>query len=144
MPTQKNEKEVLMKRLVTGEPLYKQTRTEESVLENPRKVVGAARIKKIPTFTPVTSREDKVSGSKRKDICQKFGMQMLVERVDRYDFRKSLACAPAGNTFAQIADGFIDGAKKELQKIISTQTNRPSVNVAGEGDRVLHPRTDTK
>ena len=130
MSTQKNKEEVLMKRLVPGEPLYKQTRIEGEVHDEPRKT---------PTFTTVIPKKNKVSGSKRRDTRQKSGMQMLVERVDRYDFRKSLARAPARNTFGQIANKDIDDAKKELQKLIAKKTKKTSMNVAGEGDRGPSP-----
>ena len=43
--TQKNEEEVLMKRLATGEPAQKHTRIEEPAHEDAGKVVGAARIR---------------------------------------------------------------------------------------------------
>ena len=62
-------------------------------------------------------------------------MQVLGERVERNDFLKSLACAPAGITFGQIANGDVDSVKKELQMIIAQKVKRTSVNVAGEGDR---------
>ena len=66
-------------------------------------------------------------------------MQVLDERVGRYDFLKSLACAPAVITFRQLANGDVDNVKEELHKIIAKKVKRISVKVAGEGDRALHP-----
>ena len=68
-------------------------------------------------------------------------MQMLGERLERYYFFKSLACASAGITFGQIANGDVDNVKKELQKIIANKVKRTSVNVAGESDRGPLPQT---
>ena len=66
-------------------------------------------------------------------------MQVLGERVERYDFLKSLVCAPARITIGQIANGDVGNVKKELQKIIAKKLKRTSVNVAGEGDRGPSP-----
>ena len=84
-------------------------------------------------------KKKKASGNKKKDTRQKSAMQVLGDRVERYDFLKSLACAPAGITFGQIANGDVDNVKKELQKIIAKKVKRTSVNVAGEGDRGPSP-----
>ena len=130
--TQTNEEEALMKRLETGEPAQKHTRIEEPVYEDADKVVGATRIRRRPTFTPVPPKKKEVTSSKKEDTRQKTAMQVLGERVERYDFLKSLACAPAGITFGQIANGDVDNVKKELQKIIAKKVKRTSVNIAGE------------
>ena len=61
-------------------------------------------------------------------------MQVLDERVERYDFLKSLVCAPTRIKIGQIANGDVYNKKKELQKIIAKKLKRTSVNVAGEGD----------
>ena len=66
-------------------------------------------------------------------------MQVLGERVERYDIHKSLACAPDRITVRQIANGDVDNVKKELQKTIERNMKRTSVNVAGEGDRGSSP-----
>ena len=65
--TQKNEEEVLMKQLATGEPAQRYSRIGETVRENAEKVVGAARIGRRPTFTPTGSKKKKASGSKKKN-----------------------------------------------------------------------------
>ena len=116
---QKNEKEVLMKRLVSGEPAQKHTCIEEPVYEDVDKLVGAARIRRRPKFTLVPLKIKKVSCSKKKDTRQKSAIQVLGQIFDRYDFLKILACAPAGITFGRIANGDVDNVKKELQKIIA-------------------------
>ena len=66
-------------------------------------------------------------------------MQVLEERVKRYDFFKSLVCAPGGITIGQMSNGDIDNVKKELPKIISKKVKRSSVNVANEADRGSSP-----
>ena len=66
-------------------------------------------------------------------------MQVLSERVERYDFLKSLACALAGITSGQIANGDVDNLKKELQIIIAKKAKRTFMNVAGEGERGNSP-----
>ena len=62
---QKNEEEVLMKRMTSGEPAQKHTHIEEPIHEDAGKVVGAARIGRRPTFTPMESKKKKASGNKR-------------------------------------------------------------------------------
>ena len=119
-----------MKRLATGEPTQKHTRIEEPVYEDADKVVGATRVRRRPNFTPVLPKKKKVSSSKKKYTRQKTAMQVLGERVERYGFLKSLACAPAGITFGQIANGDVDNVKKELQKIIAKKVKRTSVNMS--------------
>ena len=79
------------------------------------------------------------SSSKKKGTPQWWAVQVLGERFEWFDFLKSFACAPAGITFEQIANGDVDKAKKELQKIISRKARRTSVNVAGEDDRGPSP-----
>ena len=137
--TQKNEEEVLMKRLATGEPVQKHTHTEELEYEDADKVVGATRVRRRPTFTPVPPKKKKVSGNRKKDTRQKSARQVLGERIERYDFLKSHACAPAGIAFGQIPNEDVDNVKKELQKIIAKKVKRISVNIAGEDDRGPSP-----
>ena len=84
----------------------------------------AAGIRRRPTFTPVPPRKKKVSSSKKKDTRHKSAMQVLGERVERFDFLKSLACASAGITFEQIANGDVDNVKKVLRKIIAKKVQR--------------------
>ena len=60
---------------------------------------------------------------------------MLGKRIERSDFLKSLACAPAGITFGQTANRNAHGVRKELQKIIAKKMKRNSVNVADGGHR---------
>lgn len=57
---------------------------------------------------------------------------MIRERVERYRFLKSLMCAPDGINFEQIANGDVDGDRKELLKIIEKKMKRTSIHVAGE------------
>ena len=114
---QKNEEELLMKRLDTGEPAQKHTRIEEQVYEDAGKVVRAAKVRRRQTFTPVPPQKQKVSSSKKKDICQKSAMQVLGERFERYYFLKSLVCALAGITFGQTENIDVGNVKKELQKL---------------------------
>ena len=64
--TQKNEEEVLMKRLATEEPAHKQTHIEEPVHEDPRKVVGAAGIRRRLTYTGIEPNKRKFQIRKRK------------------------------------------------------------------------------
>ena len=116
---QKDEEEVLMKHLATGKLAQKHTRIEEPVREQAERAVGAARIRRRPTFTPIESKKKKVSVIKKKYARQKSAMQVLGGRVERYDFLKIPVCAPAGITFGQIAIRGVDNAKKELQKIIA-------------------------
>ena len=80
-----------MKRMAAGEPVQKHTRIEEPVHEDAGKVVGAARIRRRPTFTSMESKNKKASGNKKNDTRQKSAMKVLGERVERYDFLKSLA-----------------------------------------------------
>ena len=82
----------------------------------------------------------KVSSSKKTDTRQKCAMQVLGERVERYDFGKSLASTAAGITFGQTANGDVDYVKKELQKIIPKKAKRTSMNIAGEGERGTSPQ----
>ena len=65
--TQKNEEEVLMKRLATGEPAQKHTCVEETVREVADKLVGAAKVKQRPKFTPMEPRKKKASGNNNVD-----------------------------------------------------------------------------
>ena len=51
-------------------------------------------------------------------------MQAFRERVERFDFLKSFAWAPAGYAFKQIENWDVDDAKKELQKIIAIKVKR--------------------
>ena len=77
--TQKNEEEVLMKRLATGEPTQKHTRTEEPVHEDADKLVGAIRIRRRPNFTQIVPKKKKASGNKKKDALQKSSSLVLGE-----------------------------------------------------------------
>ena len=61
-------------------------------------------------------------------------MQVLGGRVERYGFLESLACAPAGIIFGQIANGDVDNVKKGLQNIMEKRVKRTSLNIAVEGD----------
>ena len=128
---QKNKEEVLMKRVATGEPVQKLTCIEQPVHEDADKVVRLARIRRRPTFTSMESKKKKAFGNKKKDTPQKSAMQVLRERVERYDFFQNLFCAPARITFGQIANGDVENVKKELQKIIAKKAKKTSVNVAG-------------
>ena len=131
----KNEDEMPMKHINTVESAHEYTSIEEPLHEDSGKVVGTVAIRKRPAFTTMEPKKKKVAGSKKKGILLKSAMQMLGERVERYDFLEFLACAPAGITFGQIAIGYIETVKKGLQKIIAKKLKRISVNVAGEGDR---------
>ena len=82
-------------------------------------------------------KKKKASGTKKNDSCRNSAIQILGERVERYNFLKSLACAPAGITFGQIANEGVDNVKKELQRIFAKKVKRTSVNATGEGNR--HP-----
>ena len=63
----KNEEEVLVKRLATGELAQKYTRIAEPVYEDAGKVVAAERVRRSSNFTPVPPKKKKVSISKKKD-----------------------------------------------------------------------------
>ena len=89
--TQKREGGVLRKLMATGEPAQKHARVREAVHGDAGKVVGAARIRREPTFTPMESKKKKASENKKKDESQKSIMQVLGERVERYGFLKILA-----------------------------------------------------
>ena len=54
------------KRLATEEPAHKQTHIEEPVHEDPRKVVGAAGIRRRPTYTAIEPNKRKFQVRKRK------------------------------------------------------------------------------
>ena len=111
--SQKNEEEVLTKQLPTGETAQNHTRIEETVREDTGKVVGAARISRRPTFTLMEPTKKKSPGNKKKDTREKSAMQVLSERVERYYFLKTLACAPAEIIFGQIANRDFDNVNKE-------------------------------
>ena len=121
-----------MKRLATGEPAHKHTRIEEPVYEDADKVVGATKVRRGPTFTPVPSKKKKVASSKKKDIRQKTSMQVLGERVERYNFLKSLACAPAGIKFwanskwgwVQCEEGATENNRKKGEENFSEHRRR--------------------
>ena len=68
---QKNEEEVLMKRLATGEPAQKHTCVEETVREVADKVFGAAKVRRRPKFTPMEPRKNKASGNKNVDLVHR-------------------------------------------------------------------------
>ena len=70
-------------RLVTGETALKQARIEEIVREDSKKVIGAAGLRRRPTFVPVPLYKKKVSSSNKKDTHQKSAMQVLGERSER-------------------------------------------------------------
>ena len=61
-------------------------------------------------------------------------MQVLGERVERYDLLKNLTCARDVITFRQIAKGSMDNVKIELEGTIAKNVKRNSVNIASEGD----------
>ena len=84
-------------------------------------------------------KKKKAFGNKKKDTRQKSATQVIGERVERYDLLKSLACAPAGIKFGEIANGDVGNVKKDLQKIIAKKMARTSVNVAGEDDHDPSP-----
>ena len=69
--SQKNEEEVLTKRIASAEPAQKRTGIEEPIYEDAGKVVGAALTRRRSKFTPVSPKKKKVSSSKRKDTRQK-------------------------------------------------------------------------
>ncbi len=125
---------VLMKRFATGDPVQKQIRFEEYLpqVEDQNQVLGAARVRRRTIFTTKERPQKKTYGTKKKDTRQKSGIQALGERTERYDLRNSLATAPAGITFEQIATGDVDKFRKELHKIIAKKVTRSSVNVTGE------------
>ena len=64
--TEKNEQEVLMKRLAIGEPAQKHTRIEGPVREDADKVVVGAGVRRRPTFTTMESKKKKASEARRK------------------------------------------------------------------------------
>ena len=81
---------------------------------------------------------------KKKDTCQKSAIQVLGERVERYDLLISFACAPAGITVGQIASGDVDNVKKDLQASIAKKVKITSTIVAGEDDPGTSPQTVIK
>ncbi len=83
-------------------------------------------------FTLKEKPEKKTGGLKKKDSMHKSAMKELCERTERYDFLNSLARAPAGITFCQIANVDVDKVRKELQKIITKKVTRLAVNVTSE------------
>ena len=70
-------------RLVTGETALKQTRIEEVVREDSKKVIGAASLRRRQPFVPVPLLKKKVSSSKKKETHQKSAVQVLGERSER-------------------------------------------------------------
>ena len=44
-------------------------------------------------------------------------MEVLGQRVEHYEFLKSLACAPAEITFGQVANGDFDNLKRSYRKL---------------------------
>ena len=124
-----------MKRLATGEGTQKHTRIEEPVHKDTDKVVGEVRIKRRPKFTLMEPNKKQSSGTKKKDTRQNSGMQVVGKSVERCDFLKSFAYAPARITFGQMENGDVDDGKKQLQKMIAKKVLRSSVNVSKEADR---------
>ena len=86
-------------------------------------MLGAARIEKP---------RKKTGGLKKKYTRQKSAIQALGERAGRYEFLNSLARAPAGIKFGQIANGDIDKVRKELRKIIAKKVTTSAVDVTSE------------
>ncbi len=112
---------VLMKRFDSGEPAQKQIIFEEGSrqVQDQGHVLGDGRIRRIPVFTPEEKQQKKTGGPKKKDVKRKSAIQALGEHAERSDFLNSLARAPAGITFWQIANGDVDTVREELQKIIA-------------------------
>ena len=67
---EKNDVEVLIKQLATSESAQKYTRIEENVHQNAVKAIGAARVRRRPTFTPVLSKKKKVLSFKKKMLSR--------------------------------------------------------------------------
>ena len=91
-----------MNLLATRESAHKNSRIEEKAHEHASKVIGAARIRRRPKFIPIEPKKKKTSGNEKKEARQKSAVQVLGERVERYDFLKSITCRPAGITFERI------------------------------------------
>ncbi len=83
-------------------------------------------------FTLKEKPQKKTGGLKKKYSKHKSAIKELCERTERYDFLNSLARAPDGITFGQIANVDVDKVRKELQKIITKKVTRLAVNVTSE------------
>ena len=123
--SEQEDDKVLMIRFAFGEPAQKQVRFEETTgqVQDQGQVLGAARVRRRPVFTP-KEKPHRKRGLKKKDTSQKLAIQALDVRAERYDFLNSLVRAPAGITFGQIANGDVDKVRKELQKIMAKKVTR--------------------
>ncbi len=132
---------VLMKRWASGEPGQKQVRFEDpaihsDVADTP---IASTLVRRSPTYTrTVAVRKRKCSG-KKKDSRKKSTIEELGERAERYDFLNSLARAPAGITFGQIANGDIESVRKQLLSIVSKRRSKSAVHMASEQEKDVLP-----
>ncbi len=139
--SEQEDDKVLMIRFAFGEPAQKQVRFEETTgqVQDQGQVLGAARVRRRPVFTP-KEKPHRKRGLKKKDTNQKSAIQARDERAERYDFLNSLVRASAGIKFGQIANGDVDKVRKELRKIMVKKVTRSTVNVTSEdGQRRVPP-----
>ena len=117
---------VLMKRWASGEPEQKQVRFENpanhsDVADTP---TASTMVRRRPTYTRTVAVRKKKGSSKKSDIRKKSPILELGDRAEQYDFLNSVASAPTGIMFGQIANGDIESVRKQLLSIVSKRRSQ--------------------
>ena len=96
-------------------------------------------VRRRPTYTRTVAVRKKKGSSKKSDICKKWPILELRDRAERYDFLNSVASAPTGIMFGQIANGDIESVRKQLLSIVSKRRSKPAVHMASEQEKDVLP-----